>query len=191
MQTRGPDVSVNLQVPHAESLDELVVLLYHELRGAARRQLRSRLEPGDGSPTLGTTALVNEAYLKIATQSARWRDRSHFLSVAAVAMRQILVDRARARVAVKRGGGQRLETLDDDLSRIDDQAELVLEIDAALRRLEVVDSRLSRVVELRFFAGLSEEDTAESLGVTVRTVQRDWAKARALLRPVFEETGSR
>ena len=166
-----------------EPLDELVALLYDELRGAARRQLRARRRSDDGSPTLATTALVNEAYLKLAEQSrARWHDRAHFLGVAAFAMRHILVDRARARGATKRGGGDRPVSLDADLPAADAEADLVLDIDRALRGLEGYNPRLSRVVELRFFGGLSEDDAAVALGVTVRTVQRDWAKARVLLR---------
>jgi RNA polymerase sigma factor (TIGR02999 family) len=170
-----------------ECLDELIALLYEELRGVAHRQRRVRMSHRAESPTLTTTTLVSEAYLKMASQSPRWRDRAHFLSVAGVAMRQIIVDRARKRLADKRGGDVRPITLDADLLEVKDQAELVLQIDDALRSLGAVDRRLAQVVELKFFAGLSEDDTAQSLGVTVRTVQRDWAKARALLRRILEQ----
>jgi len=165
-----------------EALDELVPLLYEELRILARRQLRARRHGGMGSPTLATTALVNEAYLKLADQSqARWKDRPHFLALSAVAMRHILVDRARARIAVRHGGGRHRVSLDEESIAADDQPQALLEIDDAVRSLETLNPRLARVVESRFFAGLSEEETAEALGVTVRTVQRDWIKARMLL----------
>lgn len=183
LETIGETVASERTEPRGERLDELVPLLYHELRKAAHRQLRARGHMRGDTPTLATTALVGEVYLKLAEQSgARWRDRDHFLAVAAVAMRHILVDRARARTAVKRGGDARPVTLDGDAIGIDEQAELVLEIDDALRSLESLNPRLARLVELRFFGGLSEPEAAGALGVTVRTVQRDWAKARVLLR---------
>lgn len=175
------DVLVDLRAGRQDALDELVPLVYEELRVIARRHLRARR--GEREATLVTTALVNEAYLKLVDQSrAGWRDRAHFLALAAVAMRHILTDRARARVAVKRGGGARPVTLDDHAIASDDAPESLLEIDDALRRLHDVDPRLARVVECRFFGGLSEEEIAEALGVTVRTVRRDWSKARMLLR---------
>jgi RNA polymerase sigma factor (TIGR02999 family) len=173
-----------------EMLDDLVPVLYEELRSAARRQLSAARREQAGTPTLATTALVNEAYLKLSDQTrAKWRDRPHFLGIAAVAMRHILVDRARARAAAKRGPGLRV-TLDGDVLSIDEEADVVLEIDTALDDLERLNPRLSRVVELRFFGGLSEDEAAESLGVHVRTVQRDWVKARALLRQSLEALGS-
>lgn len=173
-----------------EPLDELVPLLYDELREVARRQIRRRgLLPGVDA-TLTTTGLVSEAYLKIAAQTrARWRDRAHFLGVAAVAMRQILVDHARRRVAAKRGGVERPVTLDTDVVVIDDQARVVIEVNDALLELESLNPRLARVVELRFFGGLSEDDVADVLGVNVRTVQRDWVKARMLLLGALEHSG--
>ena len=166
-----------------EALDELVPLLYEELRILARKQLRARRHNTEGTPTLATTALVNEAYLKLVAQSpARWNDRAHFLALCAVAMRHILVDRARARVALKHGGGRHRVALNEETVAVEDQPAAILEIDEAVHALERLNPRLARVVESRFFAGLSEEQTAEALGVTVRTVQRDWAKARMLLR---------
>ncbi|HYX25634.1 MAG TPA: ECF-type sigma factor [Thermoanaerobaculia bacterium] len=165
------------------AMDRLMTLVYDELRAVARRQLR-RWHPGQ---TLDTTALVNEAYLRLVDQAgASWRDRVHFLSVAGVAMRQILVDAARRRAAKKRGGEGLRITLDDlqpdpggmDASR---RAIEILDLDAALTSLAARNERLSRLVELRFFAGLTEEETARTLGTSERTVRRDWLKARAFL----------
>jgi RNA polymerase sigma factor (TIGR02999 family) len=170
-----------------EALDALVPVLYHELRAIARRQLAGREAGRPGGPTLVTTALVHEAYLKLAAgvpggAPAPWRDRPHFLATAAVAMRQILVDRARARVARKRGGARTRLTLEEDAVAVDDAPEALLEIDDALTRLAAMAPRLARVVECRFYAGMTEEEIAAAFGVTVRTVQRDWVKARLLLR---------
>jgi RNA polymerase sigma factor (TIGR02999 family) len=131
---------------------------------------------------------VHEAYLKLADQSrGQWRDRAHFLAIASAAMRHMLVDRARARHAYKRGGARKRVPLEDVDVAAEDQSGVVLEIDEALGRLADVDVRLAQVVECRFFGGLTEDETAEALGVTVRTVQRDWAKARMLLRRALEE----
>ena len=162
-----------------ESLDRLVTVLYGELHEIAHRHLLVR---GRGA-TLVTTALLHEAYLKLVDQSrAEWSDRVHFLALAAVAMRHVLVDRARERVALKRGGGHAPITLGDDVSNGAADAEGLLALHDALDRLATVDARLAQVVESRFFGGLSEEEIAAALGVTVRTVQRDWLKARMLLR---------
>ena len=161
-----------------DALDDAIPLAYDELRRIARRQLDRR--PND---TLRTTALVHEAYLKLAgSAGAGWRDRAHFFAVASVAMRQILLDHARRRCAMKRGGARRAVTLDDATLAVEEQAESLVDLDEALTRLAAVDPRLARVVELRYFGGLSEEEAAEVLGVTSRTVRRDWVKARGLLR---------
>ena len=166
-----------LRSGHREAFDELYPRLYDELRAIGRRQLARY----GGDSLLGSTALVNELYLKLVDQKhAEWRDRAHFLAVASMAMRQILVDRARERMAAKRGGGLQRDTL-SDVAAADEQAEEVLALDDAITRLAAVDQRLARVVECRFFAGLNEEETAEALGVTARTVRRDWVKARSLL----------
>ena len=162
-----------------DALDDLFPLVYDELRRLARQQRRR----WHGDITMDTTALVHEAYLKlVGPGSVQWRDRAHFCAIASVAMRQILVDRARARARLKRGGSRTSITLDEDVIAIADQAESLLEINEALNGLAQTDSRLARVVECRFFGGMSEEEVAEAFGVTVRTVQRDWAKARMLLR---------
>jgi RNA polymerase sigma factor (TIGR02999 family) len=161
-----------------ESLDSLMPLVYDHLRQIARRQRNLR-----ASETLNTTGLVHEAYIKLSDHArVSWSDRSHFFALASVAMRHVLVDHARARLSQKRGGVQHPVTLEDDLVAADAQPDVLLELNDALERLAVVDPRLARVVECRFFGGLSEEETAETLAVTTRTVQRDWAKARMLLR---------
>jgi RNA polymerase sigma factor (TIGR02999 family) len=170
-------------VNESESLDDLVATAYEELRAIAHARLAWR---GAGG-TLSTTALVHEAYLKLANRSpSTWRDRAHFFAVASLAMRHVLVDFAKARVALKRGGARRRITLDDDAIAVDDQADALLQLDDALARLAAREPRLAKVVELRFFGGLAEDEIAESLGVTVRTVRRDWVKARVMLRHVLE-----
>ena len=166
------------------SLDRLLPLVYEELRAIAHRQLAGR--GGDG--TLQTTALVHEAYLKLVDQSrAGWKDRLHFLALASVAMRHVLVDRARARATRKRGGGLRRIPLDGQDIAAEDQAEALLQLEEALTRLAETDPRLARVVEYRFFGGLTEDEIAQVLGLTTRTVQRDWARARHLLRLALEQ----
>jgi len=166
-------------VPRFESIDGLVALAYHELRAIAHRRLAARGPAG----TLSTTALVNEAYLRLAEQPGTGSyDRSHFLAVASLAMRHVLVDRARERVTLKRGGVRHRVTLDDVHLAVDEEPDALLELDDALHRLSAFEPRLAHVVECRFFGGLTEPETAEALGITVRTVQRDWVKARVLLR---------
>ena len=177
------DALAALRGSRPESLDSLVALTYDELRRIARRHLARGRRVGVRSGTLGTTALVNEAYLKLVDQAnAGPRDRAHFLAIAAVAMRHILIDRARARSARKRGGGNAAVTLDADAVAGSVDPQSLLDINEALDRVALIDARLAQVVECRFFGGLSEEEIAEVLGVTVRTVQRDWARARMLLR---------
>jgi RNA polymerase sigma factor (TIGR02999 family) len=160
-----------------EALEQILPLVYQELRIVAHRELGVR--PSD---SLSTTALVHELYLKLAdAERAGWKNRAHFLGVASLAMRQILVDRARWHCAEKRGGAQRRITLDEGIVAIDEQAASLLELDEALDKLTALDPRLGRVVECRFFGGMSERETAEVLGVNERTVRRDWVKARGLL----------
>jgi RNA polymerase sigma factor (TIGR02999 family) len=168
----------SVQGPSA-SLDQLTELAYHELRTIAHRHLAAR---GSGGATLETTALVHEAYLKLAAGARdAWRDQAHFRASASVAMRHILVDRARARATHKHGGGFTRVTLDDQAIATADDPDTLLAIDGALDQLAALSARLARVVELRFYGGLTEEETATELGVNGRTVQRDWAKARMLL----------
>ena len=169
------------------SLNALTELAYEELRRVAHRHLAMRGAHAGSDATLDTTALVNEAYLKLAAgQGDTWRSEAHFRAIASVAMRHILVDRARARATERRGGELTRVTLDEHAIASDDAPETLLAIDAACARLEEVSPRLARLVELRFFGGLTEAQVATELGVTVRTVQRDWTKARMLLAIALE-----
>jgi RNA polymerase sigma factor (TIGR02999 family) len=172
------ELLADLRAGRREAFDQILPLVYHELRRAARRELAVR--PSD---SMSTTALVHELYLKFSrAERADWRNRAHFLGVASVAMRHILVDRARRRKAEKRGGPHRHVTLEDDLTAAaDNQAESLLELHEALDQLAKLDERLARVVECRFFGGMTEQETAEALHIAVRTVRRDWIKARGLL----------
>ncbi|HEX2339153.1 MAG TPA: sigma-70 family RNA polymerase sigma factor [Vicinamibacterales bacterium] len=160
------------------ALDLVFNMVYGELHTAARRQL-ARARPGQ---TLNTTALVHEAYLKlVGSAHAEWSDRSHFLAVAAKAMRQIIIDYARWASRKKRGGGVQRITLDSIDVADEERASELVALDAALTRLESFSDRLARLVELRFFAGLSVEETADALGVAPHHIKRDWRKARAFL----------
>jgi RNA polymerase sigma factor (TIGR02999 family) len=166
-----------------ESLDETVALAYRELRAIAHR----RLMAGGTNGTLSTTALVNEAYLKLADQApGRWNDRTHFLALASVVMRHVLIDRAREHGALKRGGERQRVTLDEAEMSVDVEADVLLQLNDALDTLAAFEPRLARVVECRFFGGLTEKETADALDLTVRTVQRDWVKARVLLQRALE-----
>jgi RNA polymerase sigma factor (TIGR02999 family) len=160
------------------ALDQLFALLYDELRGIARGRLRGR--PADA--TLQTTALINEAWLKMAGQEGLgFEDRSHFFAYASRVMRTVLVDHARWRGAGKRGGDVVKVPLRDHDVPVEQQADFILALDEALTRLAGLAERACRVVECRYFGGLSEEETARALGVTDRTVRRDWMKARQWL----------
>ena len=164
-------------------LDELVPVVYEELRAIAHRQLIKR----GRNTTFSTTAVVNEAYLKLVGHGqSEWDDRRHFLAIAALAMRQVIIDHAKALKREKRGGDQIRITLDQETIALGDQPDAVLQINDALERLAVAAPRLARIVEYRFFGGLSEDEIAHVLDVNVRTVQRDWAKARMLLRRELE-----
>jgi RNA polymerase sigma factor (TIGR02999 family) len=181
--TTPSDLLTQLRSGAPESIDQVVSRAYDELRVIAHHRLAAR---GNGG-SLSTTALVHEAYLKLVDQTrAAWKDRVHFMALASLAMRHVLVDRARARASLKRGGTRRQITLDEEQLSADDQADTVLQLDEALEHLAEWEPRLARVVECRFFGGLTETETAEALGVTVRTVQRDWVKARILLRRALE-----
>ena len=171
------ELLADLRSGRRDAFDKILPLVYHELRRVARRELAAR--PSD---SLSATGLVHELYLKFArADRADWRNRAHFLSVAAVAMRHILVDRARRRTAEKRGGPQRQVTLDETVTSPETHAESLLDLHEALDQLARLDERLARVVECRFFGGMTEQETAEALGIGVRTVRRDWIKARGLL----------
>ena len=161
-----------------EALNLLIPLVYERLHAMAH----ARLGGGRAGASLGPTALVHEAYLRLVDQSrAEWKDRQHFFAVAATAMRQIVVDRARRRTAGKRGAGVRADIVDDDIPAADARLEEIVAVDEALKALGGLSERLVRMVELRFFAGLSIEETAEVMGLDARTVNRDWRVARALL----------
>jgi RNA polymerase sigma factor (TIGR02999 family) len=161
-----------------DAFDRLFPLVYDELRRIAHRQLGSERP----DHTLATTALVHEAYLKLVDQTrAQLTDRAHFFAVAARAMRRILVDYARRHQALKRGGAAEPVSLSDAALVADDRADTLVALDEALTRLAELDARLSQVVECRFFGGLTEEETAEALAVTARTVRRDWVKAKGWL----------
>ncbi|MGE0441193.1 MAG: sigma-70 family RNA polymerase sigma factor [Gemmatimonadales bacterium] len=182
--TAGPVTQLLSRVASGEegALDQLFPLVYAELRRAAEGALRAE-RPGH---TLQPTALVHEAYLKLVGGSIPSRDRGHFLSIAARAMRQILVDHARRRRAAKRGAGEAPVPLEIEVAGAGMPVDELIALDDALERLSAVNPRLRRVVELRYFGGLSEEEIATILEVTTRTVQRDWTKARAwLYREVY------
>jgi RNA polymerase sigma factor (TIGR02999 family) len=177
----GPSITdLLLQVRQGSpnAMDLLFPLVYAELRRIAHRQLQGE-RPGH---TLGTTGLVHETYLKLVDQTrVQWQDRKHFFALAARAMRQILVDYARRYRAQRRGGGTKRVALTEAASVEDKQADLLLAVHEALERLSSMNQRLSRVVECRYFAGLTDAETAEALGVSARTVERDWVKAKGWL----------
>ena len=163
---------------NADAGPRLIPLVYEELRRMADRYMRR--ERSDH--TLQTTALVNEAYLKLVDQhSVTWQSRAHFFGVAAQVMRRVLVDHARGHIREKRGGGVVPVSLDEAMVVSPERSEEFLELDRALDRLAALDSRQAKIVELRFFGGLTVEETAEILGISPKTVKRDWAVAKAWL----------
>lgn len=177
------------QPPHGvgEAARQLIPLLYEDVRRMARMQ-RARFVPGE---TLRTTALVNETYLKLLHTPA-WNDHQHFLRSAALAMRHIITDLARSKLAHKRDGGELLP-LDDEALQVAEEVwpgggeDRIVDLDEAVSRLAALNPRLADIVECRFFAGYTDAETAEALGVSERTLRRDWAKARAWL---YRELGS-
>jgi len=163
----------------AKALAELTPLVYDELRRLASRYM-SHERPNH---TLQTTALVHEAYLRLVDQNrVHWQNRAHFFGIAAQMMRRILVDHARSHRYAKRGGGAPVVSIDDVAVMSKERAAELVELDEALASLAAVDPRKARVVEMRFFAGLTEEEIAEVLHVAPNTVQRDWTMAKAWLR---------
>ena len=185
----NPITAILLQAEGAEAgpapIDRLLPLVYDELREMASRRLRR-----DGKDlTLSPTELVHEAYLRLGdTGSVTARGRSYFFAAAAQAMRRIIVDHARRRGRRKRGGGERAITLDDAIALVDGVDVEVLDLEPGLVELAAVAERAARVVECRFYAGLSIDDTAAALGVTTRTVNRDWQFARAFLHDHLKRT---
>jgi RNA polymerase sigma-70 factor, ECF subfamily len=159
------------------AMERLLPLVYDDLRRIAHRQLGAER----AGHTVNTTALVHEAYLRLVDQRAGWEDRAQFFGVAAQAMRRVLVDYARQHRAAKRDGALLQVPLDDAVLVVEERADALLALDEALTRLASLDERQGRVVECRFFGGLTEDETAEVLGVTARTVRRDWTKAKGWL----------
>ena len=178
---------VDLQNAAPDASSQLIPLVYDELHRLARHQMRN--ERSDH--TLQATALVHETYLRLVNQRERtWQNRAHFIGVAAQVMRRILVDYARARRATKREGMLQRVPLEEPLLFTEQQSEELLALNEALERLTQIDVRQSRVVELRFFGGLTVDETAESLGMSSKTVKRDWSVARAWLhREVSKSVG--
>lgn len=182
------ELLVRWRAGDSAALEELMPLVYDELHRLAHRYMR-RERPGQ---TLQTTALVNEAYLRLVGSSrVEWQDRAHFFAIAAQIMRHLLVDRARTRRYSKRGGGAHQVTLDEIAIISREQDADLMALDEALARLVYVDERKSKIVELRYFGGLSAEETAEVLGVSAITVKREWLKAKAwLYRELKQEISS-
>jgi RNA polymerase sigma factor (TIGR02999 family) len=161
-----------------EALNRLIPLVYDELRQFAHRYMNKRF----AGQTLQTTALVNEAYLRMVGQDqVDWQNRTHFFAVCARVMRNLLVDRARSRQADKHGGGARRVSLDEAAIVLPERQIDLLALDEALDRLAGIDPRKSQIVEMRYFGGMSVEETAEVLAVSPITVKREWLKARAWL----------
>lgn len=183
-----PDETTELLLSLGEgdrrALDRLMPKVYDELHRIAHRELARR-----GRQTLRTTGLLHEAYVKLVDQSrVDVEDRAHFLALAAKAMRHIVIDHARKRGTQKRGGGWRRISLDDAIPTAGERMAELVELDEALRRLERFDARLCKVVECRFFGGLTVPETAATLGVAPRTVDRAWRKAKAWLYREIHET---
>jgi RNA polymerase sigma-70 factor, ECF subfamily len=182
MESPSPDVTVlllELTRGNQEAASKLMPLVYNELRRLARGYMR-RERPDH---TLQATAPVHEAYLKLVKQrSVDWQGRSHFFGIAAQLMRRILIDHARGHLREKRGGAQEVLPLDEALVFSPRQSAELVRLDEALERLAKLDPRQSKIVELRFFGGLSVEETAGFLGISPETVKRDWSMAKAWLR---------
>jgi RNA polymerase sigma factor (TIGR02999 family) len=172
------ELLLSLEGDRDRVVDRLFPMVYDELRAVAGARLRAER----AGHTLSPTALVHEAYLKLVNQDrVDWKNRAHFFAVAARAMRRILIDYANTRNAEKRGDGAPFVTLGDESASVNPNLDELLTIDQALSRLAGLDERQARVVELRFFGGLTFEETAEVLGVSLASVNRDWRAARAFL----------
>lgn len=182
------DLTVMLRLAqegNREAVDRIFSAVYEQLHGLARAQ-RKRW---DGNHTLNTTVLVHEAYLKLVDQErAEWKDRSHFFAVAAMAMRQILVNYARRAKASRRGGGTRPIPLEEGIIMEEDVANEILVLNESLDQLARRSSRQAKIVELRFFVGLTTDETAAALGISPATVKRDWQLASAWLKREIQET---
>jgi RNA polymerase sigma factor (TIGR02999 family) len=180
-----PRLLTGIQSGDRVSAERLLPIVYEELRDIAARQMRSEAEDN----TLQPTALVHEAYLKLVDQSrVDWKGRTHFVAVAAQAMRRILVDHARHRQALKRGGALRRITLDETLAAEWQADQDLLSLECALEKLSKLDQRQAQIVELRFFGGLQIDEVAEALGMSKRSVEREWTMIRAWLRRELSES---
>jgi RNA polymerase sigma factor (TIGR02999 family) len=166
----------------AGALDMLVEAVYPELKRLAHFQLAHE-QPGH---TLNTTAIVHEAFVRLSSGDGKWNDRAHFLCAASTVMRHLLVDHARKKRAEKRGAGNTPLTLEEDRAAAADDGLAVIALDDALGDIAKIDPRLVKIIECRYFAGLSVADTAEALGMAVRTVERDWQRAKAYLLEAME-----
>lgn len=188
--TREPGGAVTrlldeLSTGREQAFDELLPLVYRELRRRAAGHLRRERQ----NHTLQPTALVHEAFLKLVEQrDVRWQNRAHFFAVASQAMRRILVDHARTHQRIKRGGGGPQVTLDEAMMAAESRSIDIMALDQALQRLGRVDPRQARVVEMRFFGGLSVEETAEVLDVSPATIKREWTMAKAWLHAELSGT---
>jgi len=168
------------------ALDRLIPLVHAELRRMARRYM-ARENPGH---TLQTSALINEAYIRLTDQqNVAWQDRSHFFAVAAQVMRHILVDHARSHCYAKRGGRQHRVPLDEATTVVDQQARELMALDDSLTSLAALDQRKSQIIELRFFGGLTIEETADAMDISPKTVTREWRSAKAWLHHEMSKTG--
>jgi RNA polymerase sigma factor (TIGR02999 family) len=178
-QTELTQLLIDARTGGAEALERVFPVVYDRLREIAHAHLG---RDGEGR-TVSTTALVHEAYLKlVSADRVEWQDKNHFFSLASRAMRQILIDYARKHLAARRGGELRRVDLDDVQIAVADRADTLVALDEALTRLAGFSPRLAQVVELKFFGGLNEDEAAKVLGVTDRTVRRDWIKARGWLQ---------
>ena len=168
----------------AGAFDRLMPMVYDELRRLARRYMK-RVPDGQ---TLQTTALVHEAYLRLVGQGDHWQNSAHFFAVCAQVMRSLLVDRARSRNAIKRGGGRHQVELEDVAAKSPTQDDMLMALDEALERLAAIDPRKTRIVEMRYFGGMSVEETAQVLNLSPITIKREWSKARAWLHREMRST---
>lgn len=166
----------------AGALERLIEAVYPELKRLAHFQLALE-RPGH---TLNTTAIVHEAYVRLSGSDGKWNDRGHFLRAVSTVMRHLLVDHARKKRAEKRGSGRAPLTLEEDRLTAGDDGLAVIALDDALQDIAEIDPRLEKIIECRYFAGLSVADTAEALGMAVRTVERDWQRAKAYILEAME-----
>ncbi len=186
LELSPPDVTQLLREHSSgdpEAFDKLFPLVYDELRRIASRHLNRERRV----PTLNTTSLVHECYLNLANRPASWENRAHFSAIASKAMRHLLIDFARRRQAQKRGGNHQIVPLTGQEITLETSPDELLGLDQALKQLAIKDERLSRVVECRFFGGMTMDETAGALGISVRTVQRDWNRARAYLHKALSD----